>query len=138
MMSRDCWRCDKPHRVCILDSCRLSFRSYESNESSQFSVQCFRFTCSRTRFSLPRIASLAFCELAALLFLLTMLVRKIASWSSSVFLLSACSVCYLTGLARTILGDHGRFVETYFKQFPGYYLAGQLDRAKSRIVCLTR
>ncbi|HEX2253795.1 MAG TPA: acetate--CoA ligase [Thermoanaerobaculia bacterium] len=28
------------------------------------------------------------------------------------------------GQARTIYGDHGRFRETYFSQFPGYYFTG--------------
>ena len=28
------------------------------------------------------------------------------------------------GQARTLYGDHDRFVETYFKHFPGYYFAG--------------
>ncbi len=28
------------------------------------------------------------------------------------------------GQARTIFGDHGRFVETYFATYPGYYLTG--------------
>lgn len=28
------------------------------------------------------------------------------------------------GQARTIYGDHERFVDTYFKHFPGYYFAG--------------
>jgi acetyl-CoA synthetase len=28
------------------------------------------------------------------------------------------------GQARTIYGDHARFVDTYFAKFPGYYLAG--------------
>ena len=28
------------------------------------------------------------------------------------------------GQARTIYGDHARFVDTYFKKFPGYYFAG--------------
>ena len=28
------------------------------------------------------------------------------------------------GQMRTVYGDHKRFVETYFSQFPGYYLAG--------------
>ena len=28
------------------------------------------------------------------------------------------------GQARTIYGDHNRFVDTYFKNFPGYYFAG--------------
>ncbi len=28
------------------------------------------------------------------------------------------------GQARTIYGDHERFVETYFKKFPGYYASG--------------
>ena len=28
------------------------------------------------------------------------------------------------GQARTIYGDHERFVDTYFKRFPGYYFAG--------------
>jgi acetyl-CoA synthetase len=28
------------------------------------------------------------------------------------------------GLARTIYGDHGRFRETYFSQFPGLYFTG--------------
>ncbi len=28
------------------------------------------------------------------------------------------------GQARSIYGDHARFVETYFQKFPGYYLAG--------------
>ena len=28
------------------------------------------------------------------------------------------------GQARTVYGDHERFVETYFKRFPGYYFAG--------------
>lgn len=28
------------------------------------------------------------------------------------------------GQARTIYGDHDRFIETYFKPFPGYYLPG--------------
>jgi acetyl-CoA synthetase len=28
------------------------------------------------------------------------------------------------GQARTIYGDHARFVETYFAKFPGYYFAG--------------
>lgn len=32
------------------------------------------------------------------------------------------------GQARTIYGDHKRFIETYFKDFPGYYLTG--DGAK--------
>jgi len=25
---------------------------------------------------------------------------------------------------RTILGDHDRFEQTYFKRFPGYYVCG--------------
>ncbi|WP_347989231.1 acetate--CoA ligase [Methylomonas sp. AM2-LC] len=28
------------------------------------------------------------------------------------------------GQARTVYGDHARFVDTYFARFPGYYLAG--------------
>lgn len=32
------------------------------------------------------------------------------------------------GQMRTVYGDHKRFIETYFKQFPGYYLSG--DGAK--------
>jgi acetyl-CoA synthetase len=28
------------------------------------------------------------------------------------------------GQARTVHGDHNRFVETYFKQYPGYYFTG--------------
>ena len=28
------------------------------------------------------------------------------------------------GQARTILGDHARYLETYFSRFPGYYFAG--------------
>lgn len=28
------------------------------------------------------------------------------------------------GQARTIYGDHQRFIDTYFKSFPGYYVAG--------------
>ncbi len=28
------------------------------------------------------------------------------------------------GQARTIYGDHNRFIDTYFKNFPGYYFAG--------------
>lgn len=28
------------------------------------------------------------------------------------------------GQARSIFGDHARYVETYFKKFPGYYLTG--------------
>ena len=28
------------------------------------------------------------------------------------------------GQARTVYGDHERFIETYFKKFPGYYFAG--------------
>jgi acetyl-CoA synthetase len=28
------------------------------------------------------------------------------------------------GQARTILGDHGRYLETYFSRFPGYYFSG--------------
>ncbi len=28
------------------------------------------------------------------------------------------------GQARTIYGDHQRFIDTYFKNFPGYYVAG--------------
>jgi acetyl-CoA synthetase len=28
------------------------------------------------------------------------------------------------GMARTIVGDHQRFVNTYFKEAPGYYVAG--------------
>ena len=28
------------------------------------------------------------------------------------------------GMARTIFGDHGRFVSTYFKPYPGYYFTG--------------
>ncbi|NOS87070.1 MAG: acetate--CoA ligase [Methylococcaceae bacterium] len=28
------------------------------------------------------------------------------------------------GQARSIYGDHGRFVDTYFKNYPGYYFAG--------------
>jgi acetyl-CoA synthetase len=28
------------------------------------------------------------------------------------------------GIARTIFGDHQRFVETYFKPYPGYYFTG--------------
>jgi acetyl-CoA synthetase len=28
------------------------------------------------------------------------------------------------GQARTIWGDHSRFIETYFKRFPGYYFTG--------------
>jgi acetyl-CoA synthetase len=28
------------------------------------------------------------------------------------------------GQARSIYGDHERFIETYFKKFPGYYFAG--------------
>ena len=32
------------------------------------------------------------------------------------------------GQARTVYGDHARFVDTYFSKFPGYYLAG--DGAK--------
>ncbi|MBS3953229.1 MAG: acetate--CoA ligase [Methylomicrobium sp.] len=32
------------------------------------------------------------------------------------------------GQARTVYGDHGRFIDTYFKNFPGYYFTG--DGAK--------
>ena len=28
------------------------------------------------------------------------------------------------GMARTVYGDHNRFIETYFKDFPGYYFTG--------------
>lgn len=28
------------------------------------------------------------------------------------------------GMARTIYGDHGRFVDAYFRAFPGYYFTG--------------
>ena len=28
------------------------------------------------------------------------------------------------GMARTIYGDHDRYIETYFKQYPGYYASG--------------
>lgn len=28
------------------------------------------------------------------------------------------------GIMRTVYGDHARFVETYFKQYPGYYFTG--------------
>jgi acetyl-CoA synthetase len=28
------------------------------------------------------------------------------------------------GMGRTINGDHKRFLETYFKPFPGYYFTG--------------
>lgn len=28
------------------------------------------------------------------------------------------------GIARTIHGDHQRFIDTYFKQYPGYYFTG--------------
>ncbi len=28
------------------------------------------------------------------------------------------------GIARTIVGDHKRFVETYFSPYPGYYFTG--------------
>jgi len=28
------------------------------------------------------------------------------------------------GQARTVYGDHNRFIETYFKSFPGYYFTG--------------
>ena len=28
------------------------------------------------------------------------------------------------GIARTVYGDHRRFVETYFAPFPGYYFTG--------------
>ena len=28
------------------------------------------------------------------------------------------------GQARTVYGDHDRFIDTYFKKFPGYYFAG--------------
>ena len=31
-------------------------------------------------------------------------------------------------MARTIYGDHARYLETYFKPFPGYYFTG--DGAK--------
>ncbi len=27
-------------------------------------------------------------------------------------------------MMRTLYGDHGRFVDTYFKQYPGYYFTG--------------
>ena len=33
------------------------------------------------------------------------------------------------GMARTILGDHDRYIDTYFKQYPGYYLTGDGARA---------
>ena len=28
------------------------------------------------------------------------------------------------GIARTVFGDHKRFVETYFSPYPGYYFTG--------------
>ena len=28
------------------------------------------------------------------------------------------------GIMRTIYGDHGRFLDTYFRRFPGYYMTG--------------
>lgn len=28
------------------------------------------------------------------------------------------------GIMRTIYGDHGRFIDTYFQRFPGYYMTG--------------
>ena len=28
------------------------------------------------------------------------------------------------GIMRTVYGDHGRFVDTYFRRFPGYYMTG--------------
>ncbi|KAI3384609.1 hypothetical protein SNEBB_000089 [Seison nebaliae] len=28
------------------------------------------------------------------------------------------------GIARTIIGDHKKYIETYFKDFPGYYFSG--------------
>jgi acetyl-CoA synthetase len=28
------------------------------------------------------------------------------------------------GQARTVYGDHPRFIDTYFKNYPGYYFAG--------------
>ena len=28
------------------------------------------------------------------------------------------------GIARTVYGDHKRFVETYFAPYPGYYFTG--------------
>ena len=30
----------------------------------------------------------------------------------------------LPGLARTVYGDHQRFIDTYFKNYPGYYFTG--------------
>jgi acetyl-CoA synthetase len=35
------------------------------------------------------------------------------------------------GQARTIFGDHQRFINTYFKSFPGYYLTGDGARRDS-------
>jgi acetyl-CoA synthetase len=35
------------------------------------------------------------------------------------------------GQARTIYGDHARFVETYFKLYPGYYFSGDGARRDS-------
>ena len=32
------------------------------------------------------------------------------------------------GIARSVFGDHKRYIDTYFKRFPGYYMTG--DRAK--------
>ena len=28
------------------------------------------------------------------------------------------------GIMRTVYGDHGRFIDTYFRRFPGYYMTG--------------
>lgn len=33
------------------------------------------------------------------------------------------------GQARTIYGDHQRFVDTYFSKFPGYYFAATAPAA---------
>ncbi len=35
------------------------------------------------------------------------------------------------GQARTVYGDHQRFIDTYFKSYPGYYLAGDGARRDS-------
>lgn len=39
-----------------------------------------------------------------------------------------CIVDSWPGQARTIWGDHARFVETYFKPYPGYYFSGDAAR----------
>jgi len=44
---------------------------------------------------------------------------------------ACCIKSFWPGIARTIHGDHDRYVETYFEKYPGYYFSGDGVRLTS-------